>query len=58
MIRLAIETSTLTQTVALFDGPELVDHTRVALRGGHSRVLYRTLEATLSRRIWSSTSGL
>lgn len=50
MIRLAIETSTLTQTVALFDGAELVDHTRIALRGGHSRVLYRTLEATLGRR--------
>ncbi len=50
MIRLAIETSTLTQTVALFDGPDLVDHTRVALRGGHSRVLYRTMEAALSRR--------
>lgn len=50
MIRLALDTSTMTQTVALFDGDRMVDHTLVELRGGHSRVLYDTVRSALSRR--------
>ena len=50
MIRLALDTSTMTQTVAVSRGAEVVDATRFVLRTGHSPDLARTIGQMLSRQ--------
>lgn len=49
-LRLAIETSTMTQSIALERDGRIVDETRIALRGGHARVLSASVDAVFRRQ--------